>query len=303
MRLPEAYLGGMDGSKYRTHHDRSTNDSMYERAEGAGIMGLRFSVLSSGSTGNATVVTNEETKVLVDAGFSAKKIDELLQERGMCGSDLDAIVVTHEHADHIKGLGAVARKFDLPIYANEKTWAELDRQIGEIAESNRRVLDTGGLLEIGTMQIESFGISHDAAEPVGYCFHEGEQKLSLATDLGYMSGKVKEKIKDSDVLVLESNHDIEMLRMGKYPWNIKRRILSDVGHLSNEAAGEGLIDILSSKTKRVYLAHLSRDHNMMDLARLTVGNILEGQRVTEEQVKLMDTYFDRPTAWDRLDQD
>lgn len=267
------------------------------------MMGLRFSVLSSGSTGNATVVMNEETKVLVDAGFSAKKIDELLQERGLRGSDLDAIVVTHEHADHIKGLGAVARKFDLPIYANEKTWAELDRQIGEIAESNRRILDTGGLLEIGTMQIESFGISHDAAEPVGYCFHEEDRKLSLATDLGYMSGKVKEKIKDSDVLVLESNHDIEMLRMGKYPWNIKRRILSDVGHLSNEAAGEALCDILSAKTKRVYLAHLSRDHNIMDLARLTVGNILEEQRITEEQVKLMDTYFDRPTAWDRLDQD
>lgn len=266
-------------------------------------MGLRFSVLSSGSTGNATIVVNEETKVLVDAGFSAKKIDELLQERGLSARDLHAVMITHEHADHIKGLGALARKYDLPVYANEKTWKELDRLVGAIDEVNRRILETGAALEIGSMQIESFGISHDAAEPVGYCFQDGACKLSLATDLGYMSSKVKEKIRDSDVLVLESNHDIEMLRMGRYPWNIKRRILGDMGHLSNEAAGEALIDILSARTKRVYLAHLSRDHNMMDLARLTVANILDNEGITEDHVKLMDTYYDRPTAWDKVDPD
>lgn len=267
-------------------------------------MGIRFCVLGSGSTGNATVVATEEGKVLIDAGLSAKKIDQLLKERGMSASELDAIVVTHEHADHIKGLGAVARKYDLPVYANEKTWAELDRQIGEIAEGNRCVMKTGEMLEFGSLQVESYGISHDAAEPVGYCFYHEEEKLSVATDLGYMSSKVKEKIQDSDVLVLESNHDIEMLRMGRYPWNIKRRILSDVGHLSNEAAGIGLVDVMTAKTKRVYLAHLSRDHNLMDLARLTVNSMVEERLAPDDhRAKLMDTYHDRATEWDVLQDD
>ncbi|MCP3775210.1 MBL fold metallo-hydrolase [Paenibacillus sp. MZ04-78.2] len=267
-------------------------------------MGIRFCVLGSGSTGNATVVATEEGKVLIDAGLSAKKIGQLLKERGMSASELDAILVTHEHADHIKGLGAVARKYDLPVYANEKTWAELDRQIGEIAEENRCVMKTGEMLEFGSLQVESYGISHDAAEPVGYCFYHEEEKLSVATDLGYMSSKVKEKIQDSDVLVLESNHDIEMLRMGRYPWNIKRRILSDVGHLSNEAAGTGLVDVMTAKTKRVYLAHLSRDHNLMDLARLTVNSMVEERLAPDDhRARLMDTYHDRATEWDVLKDD
>ncbi|MGG2197568.1 MULTISPECIES: MBL fold metallo-hydrolase [Paenibacillus] len=264
-------------------------------------MGIRFTVLGSGSTGNATVVATEEGKVLIDAGLSAKKIDQLMKERDMSLSEIDAILVTHEHADHIKGLGAVARKYNLPVYANEKTWSELDRHIGEIAEANRCVMQTGEVREFGSLQVESYGISHDAAEPVGYCFYHEEEKLSVATDLGYMSSKVKEKIQDSDVLVLESNHDIEMLRMGRYPWNIKRRILSDVGHLSNEAAGHALLDVMTERTKRVYLAHLSRDHNLMDLARLTVNNIVEDRLAPDDhRPKLMDTYHDRATAWDRL---
>jgi phosphoribosyl 1,2-cyclic phosphodiesterase len=135
---------------------------------------------------------------------------------------------------------------------------------------------------------------------VGYCFYEGEQKLSLATDLGYMSSKVKEKITDSDALILETNHDIEMLRMGNYPWNIKRRILGDSGHLSNDAAGEALGDVLTGKTKSVYMAHLSRDHNMLDLARLTLNNLLEDRGISLESSKLQlkDTYYDRSTKWD-----
>lgn len=267
-------------------------------------MGMRFTVLASGSTGNALVVSTDEGKVLIDAGLSAKKIDQLLKEKDMAASELDAILVTHEHADHIKGLGAVARKYDLPVYANEKTWEELNKHIGEIAEDKRCVMETGEVRNFGSLQVESYGISHDAAEPVGYCFYHEDQKLSLATDLGYMSSKVKEKIQDSDVLILESNHDIEMLRMGKYPWNIKRRILSDLGHLSNEAAGIGLVDIMTSRTKRVYLAHLSRDHNMMDLARLTVNNVVEERLAPDDhRARLMDTYYDRATEWDRLDEE
>lgn len=265
-------------------------------------MAIRFTVLSSGSTGNATIVQSGEMKLLVDVGFSAKKMEQLMKEREIAASELDAILITHEHSDHIKGLGALARKYDLPIYANEKTWEELDRQIGEIVEANKRTMDTGTMQDFGALKVESFGISHDAAEPVGYCFYEGEYKLSMATDLGYMSSKVKEKIIDSDALVLETNHDVEMLRMGSYPWNIKRRILSDKGHLSNEAAGEALCEIMTSRTKSVYMAHLSQNHNMMDLARLTVNNVLVDKRITEDAhaPELKDTYFDRPTKWETL---
>ncbi|WP_135554579.1 MBL fold metallo-hydrolase [Paenibacillus cymbidii] len=268
-------------------------------------MGLRFTNLSSGSTGNATVVGNGETYVLVDAGLPAKRVVQLLEERELDAAVLQAILVTHEHSDHIKGIGALARKYNLPVYANEKTWKQLDKHIGEIVAAKRCILPTGAQVEIGSMQIESFGISHDAVEPVGYCFRDGTEKLSLATDLGYMSQKVRDAIADSDVLVLESNHDVGMLRMGRYPWHIKQRILSDIGHLSNEAAGEALCDILSGRTKRVYLAHLSRDHNMMDLARMTVANILRDHGITikERVFQLMDTYYDRPTKWDVLAED
>lgn len=265
-------------------------------------MALRFTVLASGSTGNAVLVANEDVMVLIDAGLSARRIEQLMAEREVAAGDLDAVFVTHEHSDHIKGIGAIARKYQLPVYANEGTWDEMDRQVGEIADDKKVLMGTGSTVEIGSLTIESYAISHDAAEPVGYCFLEKDEKLGLATDLGYISGKVKEKLKDCDAMILESNHDIELLRMGKYPWNVKRRILSDLGHLSNEAAAEGLSEMIGSRTKRVYLAHLSRDHNMLDLARMTVGGVLEqyGIRCGENGPKLMDTYHDRPTKWDWL---
>ncbi|MGX4588465.1 MBL fold metallo-hydrolase [Paenibacillus chitinolyticus] len=268
-------------------------------------MGLRFTVLSSGSTGNATVICDGETKLLVDAGLSARRVEQLMKEREVSGDQIDAILVTHEHSDHIKGLGAIARKYDLPVYANTKTWEALDKHIGTIAEPNRRIMETGTEEYFGNIRVESYGISHDAAEPVGYCFHSGGRKLAMATDLGYMSTKVKDVIGDSDAIILEANHDIEMLRMGRYPWNIKRRILSDLGHLSNEAAGEALLDIMTARTRAVYMAHLSQNHNLMDLARLTLNSVLEDRGVSlkERNIRLMDTYFDRPTKWEELGTD
>jgi len=265
-------------------------------------MGMEFTVLSSGSTGNATVVQNESATVLVDVGLSMKRMNELFEEQGIQPANIDAVMITHEHSDHIKGLGALARKYDLPIYANEATWEALEKHIGNIAEEKKVVMQTGEALDFGTLRVESYGISHDAAEPVGYCFYDGEEKLSLATDLGYMSDKVKAAISDSDVLVLESNHDVEMLRMGRYPWNIKRRILSDVGHLSNEASGEALSGLMTAKLKRTYLAHLSREHNLMDLAKMTVRDVMEdhGLFFKEKEFELRDTYYDRPTPWDKV---
>jgi phosphoribosyl 1,2-cyclic phosphodiesterase len=263
---------------------------------------LRFCILASGSTGNATIVANDEVCLLIDAGLSAKKLEQLMKEREVEGRELQAILVTHEHSDHIKGLGALARKYKLPIYANANTWNEIDRQLGEIEDDQRRIMATGETVEFGSIRVESYAISHDAAEPVGYVFYEDDMKLSLATDLGYVSPKVKEKISDSDVLIIESNHDVGMLRMGRYPWNVKRRILGDTGHLSNDAAGDALCELATDRTKRVYLAHLSRDHNMLDLAKLTVHNILQDQGITQrlQRLQLMDTFYDRPTRWDML---
>lgn len=268
------------------------------------MMGISFTVLSSGSTGNATVVRNEETTLMIDAGLSAKRIDELMEQRELSGEELDGILVTHEHSDHIKGLGAVARKYDLPIYANEKTWEAINKSVGKIAEENRVVMDSGEVRDFGSLRVESFQISHDAAEPVGYCFYDGDEKLSVATDLGYMSDKVKQAISGSNVLVLEANHDIEMLRMGRYPWNTKRRILGDLGHLSNDAAGEAMSELLTGDLKRTYLAHLSRDHNQMDLAKMTVRAGMEdrGCFYKDSEFKLCDTYYDRPTPWDKVSE-
>ncbi|MBA9085961.1 phosphoribosyl 1,2-cyclic phosphodiesterase [Fontibacillus solani] len=265
-------------------------------------MGLRFTVLSSGSTGNATLVANGEVTLMIDAGFSARRIDELLQERGVTGNDINGILITHEHSDHIKGLGAVARKYNLPIYANEKTWSAMEKSIGKISEENRCLLGTGETRDFGSMRVESFAISHDAAEPVAYSFYDGKDKLSVCTDLGYASDKVKMAIADSDVLVLEANHDIEMLRMGRYPWNIKRRILGDLGHLSNEATGELMSELMNGRMKRTYLAHLSREHNIPDLARMSVRSAMEdrGCFYKDSEFKLCDTYYDRPTPWDRV---
>ncbi|MFD2117438.1 MBL fold metallo-hydrolase [Paenibacillus yanchengensis] len=267
-------------------------------------MGLRFTVLGSGSTGNATVVQGASHTILIDAGLSAKRLDSLLQEQGIAGHQIDALLVTHEHSDHIKGLGAFARKHELPIFANDATWGAMEKHLGKITPQQRNIMETGEQITFGNMQVNSYPISHDAVEPVGYCFVEEGVKLSLATDLGYISERVRKQIYDSDVLVLESNHDTEMLRVGRYPWSIKQRILSDVGHLSNVAAGEALPQLMTDRTKRVYLAHLSLDHNQMDLAMLTVNNILEnhGMFYKQEEFPLRATYHDRPTAWDVVSQ-
>lgn len=262
---------------------------------------MRFSVLASGSTGNSILVETDQTKILIDAGLSGKQIEAKLNEVQVDPRSLDAILVTHEHSDHIKGVGVMARRHQLPVYTHEKTWMELDRLIGEIPDQQRVLFDEGEVQHFADLTVESFGISHDAAFPMGYCFYQGEKKLTLATDLGYVSQRIKEKIAGSGAYIFESNHDVEMLRMGHYPWNIKRRILSDVGHLSNEDAGAALSEILEGNGERVYLSHLSKDNNMTELAHLTVRNILEENGfIDDQEVKLLETSPIKPTPMDEL---
>lgn len=257
---------------------------------------MRFSVLASGSTGNAFYVETERERLLVDAGLSGKQLEQLFADIDRHIEDITGVLVTHEHSDHIKGLGVIARKYCLPIYANEKTWRAMESLIGDIPSEQKFIFPTGSVRTFGDLDVESFGVSHDAAEPMFYVFHYEGKKLALITDTGYVSERMKGVIRHADVFVFESNHDVEMLRMGKYPWNIKRRILSDVGHVSNEDAGLALADVIGDKTKRIYLAHLSQDNNMKELARMTVAQTLERKGIiVGESFQLYDTDPARPT--------
>jgi phosphoribosyl 1,2-cyclic phosphodiesterase len=256
-------------------------------------MTLRFSVLASGSTGNAFYIESEQERLLVDAGLSGKQLDRLFQEIKIDPSKLSSILVTHEHSDHIKGLGVFARKYKLPIYANAKTWQAMEKSIGNLSVDQKFHFNLEEIKTFGDIDVESFGVSHDAAEPMFYTFHHQGKKVALVTDLGYVSERIKKIVESADAYIFEANHDVGMLRMGRYPWNVKRRILGDSGHISNEDCGLALADIVDNNTQRIYLAHLSLDNNMRDLARMSVNNVLQERGISLE---LMDTYHDKPTA-------
>lgn len=262
---------------------------------------MKFSVLASGSSGNALYIETEHVRLLVDAGLSGKQIEKHLHTIGVDPASLTAILVTHEHSDHVKGVGVLARRYRLPVYMNQPTWESLPTNVGKIEDAYKNILETGAALELGDLHIESFPISHDAAEPIGLRVEHGDSSLALVTDLGYVNQRLVNQIDGVDTLIFEANHDVEMLRMGPYPWNVKRRIFSDVGHLSNEDAGDALINILHSNGEDVYLAHLSRENNLIELAELTVQNILhEAELKVGKDVHLHKTHPDRPTPLRRV---
>lgn len=257
---------------------------------------MRFSVLASGSSGNATFIETDEHKFLVDAGFSGKKLESLFNNIDRSMEELDGILVTHEHSDHIKGLGVVARKYGIPIYANEKTWRAMDGLIGKIPLDQKFHFDMETTKSFGGLDIQSFAVSHDAADPMFYTFQKDGRKLVIITDTGYVSDRMKGYICAADSYVFESNHDVSMLQMGRYPWSVKRRILSDVGHVSNEDAAVAISEVVAEKETKIYLSHLSKDNNMKDLARMSVSQTLETCGIiTGEYVHLYDTDADKPT--------
>jgi len=259
-------------------------------------MSLHFSVLASGSTGNAIYVETDEHSFLVDAGFSGRQMEALFQKIDRKIENLNGILVTHEHSDHIKGVGVLARKYDLPVYANQKTWSAMEGLVGEIPTDQKFTFDMETVKSFGGLSIESFGVSHDAAEPMFYVFHQDNKKIVLITDTGYVSDRMKGIISNANVYIFESNHDVQMLRMGRYPWNIKRRILSDVGHVCNEDAAVAMSDVIGDQTKRIYLAHLSLDNNLKDLARMSVTQTLQSRGlIVGESFDLYDTDPKIPT--------
>lgn len=232
-----------------------------------------FCPLYSGSSGNSIFVGSERTKILIDAGLSGKNIDKALCEIGENTAEIKAIFITHEHSDHVKGAGILSRKYNIPVYANEKTWQSIYGKMGKVKDENIKVLNSK-FVEVGDLCIENYSIPHDAIDPVGYAIHYKNKKACIATDLGYFTEEVERAIKDSDVLLIESNHDVEMLKFGPYPYPLKRRVLSNVGHLSNDACGEAIVKITNSKPKEIYLGHLSKTNNYPDLAYKTVENTL-----------------------------
>lgn len=233
---------------------------------------MRLVSLASGSSGNCIYVGNDNTHLLVDAGISGKRTEEGLNSIGLSTSDIDGILITHEHIDHIGGLGVIARKYEIPIYATRGTFEGIRKtgSLGEIDGSLFRPVEAELPFLIGNLEVDPLQIKHDAREPVAYRFYDQAKKAAIVTDLGTYDQKIVDALQGFDILFLEANHDINMLQVGKYPYPLKQRILSDLGHLSNESCGRLLSRLLHDGVRYVELGHLSHENNLPELAYETV---------------------------------
>lgn len=228
--------------------------------------------IASGSSGNCIMVGADNCHLMIDAGISGKRIEQGLNSLGHKTSEMQGVLVTHEHIDHISGLGVIARRYGLPIYATEGTKQAIlnTKTVGEIDESLFRVIKSDERFSIGGLEIEPIRISHDAADPVAYIIRQGDKAAGVITDLGKYDDYIIDKMQGIQVLLLEANHDVNMLQMGPYPYPLKQRILGDRGHLSNELSGQLLGKVLHDRFKAVVLGHLSKENNYEKLAYETV---------------------------------
>ena len=241
---------------------------------------IKLVSLFSGSSGNCIFLSNGITRILIDAGLSGKRIESALAEVGERPADLSAILVTHEHSDHTMGIGVIARRYKIPIHASNGTWEALGKVPGKLGPDQKCIFVPGERFRIGEVEVEPFTIPHDAAEPVGYSFYLENRKVTVATDLGHMNRTLLRNLEGSDLVLLESNHDIEMLKMGRYPWPLKQRILGDHGHLCNDMAGKVVAHLVQNGTKGVLLGHLSHENNFPELAWQTAANALAEKNLT-----------------------
>lgn len=233
---------------------------------------MRMCSIASGSSGNCIYVGSDTTHLLIDTGISGKRTENGLKELELSMRDIDGIFITHEHADHIQGLGVLSRKYQIPVYCTEGTKRGIlaDSRIGDVDESLFHTVKPDQKYIVKDMAVTPIRISHDAAEPVGYKICYGKQKGAVVTDLGVYNEYIVEHLKGMDVLFLEANHDVNMLQVGPYPYPLKQRILGERGHLSNEASGKLLCQILHDNLKAIVLSHLSKENNLPELAYETV---------------------------------
>ncbi len=236
---------------------------------------MRFSPLCSGSSGNASYFEAGDTRLLIDAGVTGKKAEALLSEVGVDPSSLTGILVTHEHSDHIQGVGVLSRRYGIPVYADAECFAEMLPLIGNIPARLMRIFEPDHDFFIRNVRVFPFSTPHDAAHPVGYALTCSGCKVSVMTDIGYADQRMLEAVAGSDVLLLESNHDPDMLRAGSYPQHLKTRILGRKGHLSNEDAGKALARLFQTGVRTAVLGHLSAENNTPELALATVKAVLE----------------------------
>ena len=245
---------------------------------------MLFSPLCSGSSGNTSYLDAGGVRLIVDAGVTAKRLRELMNMIDVSPEGLDAILVTHEHSDHVSGIGVLSRKYDIPVYAAAACWEHMPASIGEIAAKNIRVFEPDREFYLKQLCVLPFSTPHDAAHAVGYSFVHDGKKLSIMTDIGHVSSRMLDAVANSNLILLEANHDVDMLRAGSYPYSLKMRILSSHGHLCNEDAGLVLQKLHDRGVRNAILGHLSQDNNTPELALVTVQSLLE-------QAGLLDSMF------------
>ena len=229
-------------------------------------------MLASGSTGNCALIATDTTRLLVDAGLSFRELTRRLSLIDEQPERLTGILITHEHSDHVSGLATLARRAKVPIYM---TWLTAPRLEWNEWTPTIETFQAGARIAIGDIEIDSFTIPHDAADPVGFCFHADGIKIGLVTDLGYMPASVKFHLRGVQVLLLESNHDIEMLKVGPYPWSVKQRVMSRVGHLSNDVMCDFLLEDFDGSTENLILGHLSEHNNHPEIVRMMANQAME----------------------------
>lgn len=248
---------------------------------------IKFCSLFSGSSGNCLFVNTNHTKILIDSGVSCKKICEGLEAVDASINDIDAILVTHEHSDHVQGLGTVSQKYDIPVYANIETWNAMEKQKSKINPNNIFTFENDKDFQLNDLTIHPFSTPHDAANPCGFNIHNGTKRLSIATDLGHMNNDLISELYDSSFVFLEANYDPEILKVSRYPFPLKQRISGPHGHLSNATAGKTISNLLlKNDLKEVMLGHLSKGNNFPELAYQTVTNELMENNSDLDNIRL-----------------
>ena len=247
---------------------------------------FNFYSLYSGSSGNSLFVETQNTKLLIDAGVSSKKIETALNDINIDPSTLDGILVTHEHIDHVQGLGTLSKKFDLPVFVNQETLDAMPKQKDKISENNIKTFKISDKFDIGDLEIKPFSIPHDAANPCGFNIWKNNKKISIATDIGHMTNPILKSLEESLFIMLEANYDPEVLRCSPYPFTLKSRIAGPTGHLPNEMAGKTISHLLKSGLKNAMLGHLSKQSNFPELAYKTVVDELISNNYNEDCISL-----------------